>query len=146
MNDDNWELINGSDAHHIEQLNRTNTINLIESLLIFLRAERKRHGVAVLPTERDLKELHRTGTLYLLKNPGEFRNGAVHLVRGDGSVAYTPPDQADVAAHMAEFFDELNKLWVSGDALDVAAFALWRLNWVHPFPNGNGRTARSQTH
>jgi Fic family protein len=24
-----------------------------------------------------------------------------------------------------------------------AAFALWRLNYIHPFPGGNGRTARA---
>lgn len=26
---------------------------------------------------------------------------------------------------------------------ELAAFALWRLNWVHPFIEGNGRTARA---
>ena len=26
--------------------------------------------------------------------------------------------------------------------VEVAAYALWRLNWIHPFVNGNGRTAR----
>ena len=44
---------------------------------------------------------------------------------------------------MKEFFEELQTTWISGDALDVAAFALWRINWIHPFKNGNGRTARS---
>ena len=24
----------------------------------------------------------------------------------------------------------------------LATYALWRLNWIHPFVNGNGRTAR----
>ena len=44
---------------------------------------------------------------------------------------------------MAEFFKELGEIWISGDALDAAAFALWRINWIHPFKNGNGRTARA---
>jgi Fic family protein len=26
---------------------------------------------------------------------------------------------------------------------DLAAFALWKLNWIHPFVEGNGRTARA---
>ena len=43
---------------------------------------------------------------------------------------------------MAEFFKEMEQLWKTGDALDTASFALWRINWVHPFKNGNGRTAR----
>jgi Fic family protein len=25
----------------------------------------------------------------------------------------------------------------------LAAFALWRMNWIHPFVEGNGRTARA---
>jgi Fic family protein len=25
----------------------------------------------------------------------------------------------------------------------LAAYALWRLNWIHPFVEGNGRTARA---
>jgi Fic family protein len=44
---------------------------------------------------------------------------------------------------MQEFFLELINIWSSGDALDAAAFALWRINWIHPFKNGNGRTARA---
>ena len=44
---------------------------------------------------------------------------------------------------MAEFFVELNQIWQTGDALDAAEYALWRINWIHPFKNGNGRTARS---
>ena len=44
---------------------------------------------------------------------------------------------------MEDFFNELGKLWTSGDALDVASFVLWRVNWIHPFKNGNGRTARA---
>ncbi|MGC2050984.1 MAG: Fic family protein, partial [Methylovirgula sp.] len=44
---------------------------------------------------------------------------------------------------MREFFEELGVILKNGDALDAAAFVLWRINWVHPFKNGNGRTARA---
>jgi Fic family protein len=30
----------------------------------------------------------------------------------------------------------------SRPALERAAYALWRLNWIHPFRGGNGRTSR----
>jgi Fic family protein len=29
------------------------------------------------------------------------------------------------------------------DSMHAAAFALWRVNWIHPFVDGNGRTARA---
>jgi len=28
-------------------------------------------------------------------------------------------------------------------SLERAAYALWRFNWIHPFPGGNGRTSRA---
>ncbi len=28
-------------------------------------------------------------------------------------------------------------------AIDRAAYALWRINWIHPFAGGNGRTSRA---
>ena len=29
------------------------------------------------------------------------------------------------------------------DPTTLAAYVLWRLNWIHPFVEGNGRTARA---
>src|SRR5262249_19049562 len=29
---------------------------------------------------------------------------------------------------------------------ELAAYALWRLNWIHPFIEGNGRTARAASY
>ena len=37
----------------------------------------------------------------------------------------------------------VNREWEMADPVGLAAFVLWRLNWVHPFINGNGRTARA---
>jgi Fic family protein len=34
----------------------------------------------------------------------------------------------------------------NGDLIEMAAWALWRLNWIHPFEEGNGRTARAVTY
>ena len=38
MNDDNWELVNGPHAHHIEQLNAVNVINVIEAMITLFGA------------------------------------------------------------------------------------------------------------
>jgi Fic family protein len=34
----------------------------------------------------------------------------------------------------------------SEDALFLAAYVLWRLCWIHPFEDGNGRTARAASY
>ena len=37
----------------------------------------------------------------------------------------------------------VNDNWSTKSALHLAAYVLWRLNWIHPFADGNGRTART---
>ena len=145
MLDDNWELINGAAAHHIEQLNAINTINVIEALVTFLSTHRPPTAAfPYFPNEVALKELHRAGTLFLLSDPGAYRTEPVHVSElATGRVIYQPPAWEAVPEEMQNFFAGLQKIWATGDALDAAAFALWRINWVHPFRNGNGRTARA---
>ena len=43
---------------------------------------------------------------------------------------------------MSMFIDEVNRSWEKADPVSLACFILWRLNHIHPFVNGNGRTAR----
>src|SRR3989440_9553027 len=39
--------------------------------------------------------------------------------------------------------DYVNDNWERSTPLHLAAYALWKLNWIHPFADGNGRTARA---
>jgi len=144
MFDQNWDLINGDAAHAIEVLNQANQVNVIEALFQFLvhhAGIHPDHGCNQLPNERAIRELHRTGTLFLLDKPGEYRDGQVFVCK-DGTTVYTPPAAEDVQQHMDAFVTSLSQKWTAFSAVDIAAFCLWRLNWVHPFKNGNGRTAR----
>ena len=43
---------------------------------------------------------------------------------------------------MQMFTNMVNRSWQENDAVTLATFVLWRLNHIHPFVNGNGRTAR----
>ena len=38
--------------------------------------------------------------------------------------------------------DYINDNWRTATAIHIAAYLMWRLNWIHPFADGNGRTAR----
>lgn len=45
---------------------------------------------------------------------------------------------------MDKFLSFVHENWKAGDhRLTIPAYALWRLNWIHPFVEGNGRTARA---
>lgn len=145
MKDDNWDLINGDAAHTIEVLNYSNQVNVIEALVILLMHHYRGRdgGCERHPSIQTLQEFHRTATLFLLNNPGSFRDCEVHVAKSTGEVVHTPPTADQVATHLSQFFEELGKRWEESSAQELGAFALWLVNWVHPFKNGDGRTARA---
>jgi prophage maintenance system killer protein len=56
---------------------------------------------------------------------------------------HNPVPHYRVQALMDDFVNTVNREWERADPVVLAAFVLWRLNWIHPFINGNGRTARA---
>lgn len=70
---------------------------------------------------------------------GTFRASEIEIT-GSG---HTPPKPESVPALVEDFCDYVNKYWHEKSAIHLAAYALWRLNWIHPFADGNGRTARA---
>ncbi len=38
--------------------------------------------------------------------------------------------------------DYVNANWAARSPVHLAAYLMWRLNWIHPFVDGNGRTSR----
>jgi len=145
MRDSNWDLINGEVAHEIEFLNYTSQINVIEALFKLLSHYESidANGDKRAPNCKELREIHRTGTLFLLEAPGEYRNIQVYLRRADGTIVHMPPPPEEVGGHMEQFEQDLTMRWEQSDPLDMAAFTLWKINWIHPFKNGNGRSARA---
>jgi Fic family protein len=70
---------------------------------------------------------------------GTYRNGPAKI---HGS-SHTPPPAFRVADEIADMCEYVNAHWADKSALHLAAYTLWRVNWVHPFADGNGRTARA---
>lgn len=56
---------------------------------------------------------------------------------------HSPPEFWKVQGLMDEFVNQVNRHWTEHDPIYLTAYVLWRLNWIHPFINGNGRTARA---
>lgn len=87
-----------------------------------------------------VKWLHGHVTTGLVDGPGAYRDHNVFL-RATG---FEPPPHQDIKKLMGDFFPELHKRWNNErHPYLVAAYALWRLCWIHPFEDGNGRTARA---
>ncbi len=72
-------------------------------------------------------------------NAGEYRPGPI-IIHGSSRQF---PEHYEVPELMNDFINIVNRHWDSTDYLILSAFSLWRLNHIHPFVNGNGRTARA---
>lgn len=64
-----------------------------------------------------------------------------------GGVAIEGSKHEPVGAHLVpelveEMCDYVNDHWTESTPLHLAAYLMWRLNWIHPFADGNGRTSR----
>ncbi len=87
----------------------------------------------------DVLQLQQLAVAGIFPCGGKLRT-ALYAVSVPGS-GHQPPPAVSVEAHLEELLHVLND--TQRPALDRAAIALWRFNWIHPFPGGNGRTARA---
>jgi len=69
---------------------------------------------------------------------GRFRKEPIYVGN------HLPPHFNDVAELMDRFISVIHENWdIMNHPTYLPAYALWRLNWIHPFVEGNGRTARA---
>lgn len=69
---------------------------------------------------------------------GTYRNTRVQI----GQSRHIPPHHIEVPDLVAEMCAFVNDNWAEWNAIRLSAYVLWRMNWIHPFADGNGRTAR----
>ena len=85
-----------------------------------------------------LQKLNRFAVEGLTEIPGSFRPGRIEIENS----SHQPPLPQQVPELVEEMCDYLNDNW-NKTAWHLAAYAMWRLNWIHPFQDGNGRTSRA---
>jgi Fic family protein len=83
--------------------------------------------------------LHKAALDGLHPLAGTWRNTPVKI----GGSGHQPPDEAFVSEEVELLCDYVNDHWDDKSAVHLCAYVLWKLNWIHPFSDGNGRTARA---
>jgi len=83
-------------------------------------------------------QLHREALDGIHPQAGTYRNSRVFINNSN----HLPPKSIDVADHVADMCGYINENWENKNACHLSSYVLWRLNWIHPFSDGNGRTAR----
>jgi len=86
-----------------------------------------------------LLHLHRIALEGLSSYAGNWRPAGIEI---KGS-KHQPVGAHLVPEEIEQLCDYVNDHWSETSPLHLAAYALWKLNWIHPFTDGNGRTARA---
>lgn len=92
-------------------------------------------------TENDIKSLHGLSFKGHLK-PTPYRDGQ-NIIRNGKLVVYIPPKSADVSSLMADLVQWIEKAAKEEVPIPfIAGFAHYQFATIHPYYDGNGRTAR----
>ena len=131
-----FELAGGNEADPVYQelqiSNGDRYYSFLQSIVeIAIKADRRCLSHTV------VKAVNYHAIACLHSNAGEYRPCPVHV---GGRQC---PEHHRVQALMDDFIDFVNARWENTDTITLASFILWRLNYIHPFVNGNGRTARA---
>jgi len=84
-----------------------------------------------------LWDLNHVAVVNISQFGGRFREEPIYVGQ------HIPPHFRDVPHLMDQFIATVHENWFNWTYTEVAAYALWRMNWIHPFIEGNGRTARA---
>ena len=85
-----------------------------------------------------MMELNRVAVDGLLPGPGSYRHGPINIT----GTSHQPPAAADVAEHVDGMCEYVQDNW-HASPIHLSSYVMWRLNWIHPFNDGNGRTSRA---
>ena len=139
------DIINGVSAGEPSQASKSE--QEIINLTILYDRLRETPVLAPMISEEQIKGIHAliTDSIDYGDNvPGNYRNIKVYVGNADHGGTYTPPvilkDVQDLMAMYVEFINSDSML--KADPLLRAACAHFYLAMIHPFRDGNGRTAR----
>jgi len=92
-------------------------------------------------TPRMILRLHQVAMQDILPNAGRWRTSDVEIFGSH----HEPPPYVDVDRLVQDVCTFVNEYDAEdeSEAMFLAAFVMWKIAWIHPFDDGNGRTARA---
>ncbi len=96
--------------------------------------------------KHDRKDLKASTLLYLNRlaleavdsGAGSYRSSGIEITHS----SHKPINASNVPDEIEQMMEYLSDNWEHETPIHLSAYAMWRVNWIHPFPDGNGRTAR----
>jgi Fic family protein len=125
----------GSDRELFDRVQEQNLIRQYDLLTNCIEIGLKQGPTAL--DKYTLWALNHVAVANISQFGGRFRQEPIYV----GS--HIPPHFREVPELMDRFISTIHENWFNWTATELAAYGLWRLNWIHPFIEGNGRTARA---
>jgi len=101
--------------------------------------EQSRAGFKLRPSM--IQRLQRIAIQDIYTCAGNYRTGPV-VIEG---TTHQPPPASEIAEEVELMCDYVNAN-LAQSPLHLAAYMMWRVNWIHPFAGGNGRTSRAASY
>jgi Fic family protein len=89
-----------------------------------------------------LLHLHRIALDGISMYAGNWRPADIEI----GGSRHQPVGAHQVAEMVEDLCEYINDNWIGRNAVHLASYVMWRLNWIHPFTDGNGRTSRAASY
>lgn len=131
------KILSKEEYAEIEVQNYKNALDYID--------RRRRNSPEI--TLEDILELHRIITSRLLNKTrnGKIRKSPVYIENQDREILYVAIDADKIKNALNELLDWVNASQFSIHPVIIAAIIHFRIAAIHPFSDGNGRTARALT-
>lgn len=127
-----------TDPDEIARQEAANAVRQFDAVLDFID-EVARDGKAFKLRPSTILALHKIALEGLSRYAGTWRPSPVSIEKSE----HAPPHESQVPSLIEEMCDWVNDNWANKSALTLCSFLMWRLNWIHPFLDGNGRTSRA---
>lgn len=130
-------IIKSQDPDLFEALQEQNLARQYDLLVNYIQL-----GIKLGPHSADkytLYALNHAAVSGISQLAGRFRSEPIYIGNSD----HKPPRFEEIPGLVDRLFSFLYENWDDADAFNLAGYALWRLNWIHPFIEGNGRTSRA---
>lgn len=122
-----------SDPKALTEIESRNALLQFDEVGKLVRARKPRLDLA----PADVCALQKIAVQGIFPCAGTFRQVPIKIE----NAPHTPPPFEDVPRLVSEMCDYANAH--ATESFHVASYLMWRLNWIHPFADGNGRTSRA---
>ena len=125
-----------TDADQIALLEARNGLRQVDAIRAFIQKSVNDSRFKLRPS--DILGLNRVAIEGINRLAGVFRPDEMKI-----SASRHNPPPPDLVPRMVEDMCDYVDQNSGKPPIHLAAYLLWRINWIHPFDDGNGRTARA---